>query len=164
MARAIANCKCEKCGETFEKIAFKYNRTEADKWQAWAEKNCTICPDCWRKLQQEEDAAKAAEIIKELHLPEITGKSEKQVKYANDLRNKLLAKPSAAERLRYISRCLSDEQFEGRKQCEEMAAKEGLPVEEWIEKATSRIPVDGKAIWAVLHADEARDIIDFLSN
>lgn len=164
MARAIANCKCEKCGETFEKIAFKYNRTEADKWQAWAEESCTICPDCWSKQKKEEDAAKAAEVIKEFSLPEITGKSDKQVKYANDLRNKFLAQQPVVDRLRYINKCLSDEEFEGRKKCEEEAKKEGLPFEKWLENAVKKSPFYGKRIWIVLRSCEARDIIDTLIN
>lgn len=158
MARAIANCKCEKCGETFEKIAFKYNRTEADKWQAWAEENCTICPDCWRKLQQEEDASKAAEIIERFNLPEITGKSDKQIKYASDLRNKLLAQKESAERLAGIVRFLNDEK------CREDAAKQGMSIEEYAEKQAARAwVINGKALCIILRTGEARDIIDALT-
>lgn len=157
MARAIANCKCEKCGETFEKIAFKYNRTEADKWQAWAEENCTICPDCWRKLQQEEDASKAAEIIERFNLPEITGKSDKQIKYASDLRDKLLAQEESAKRLAGIVRFLNDEK------CRENAAKQGMSIEEYAEKQAARAwVINGKALCIILRTGEARDIIDTL--
>lgn len=158
MARAIANCKCEKCGETFEKIAFKYNRTEADKWQAWAEENCTICPDCWRKLQQEEDASKAAEIIERFNLPEITGKSGKQIKYASDLRNKLLAQKESAERLAGIVQFLNDEK------CKEKAAKRGMSIEEYVEKQAARAwVINGEALCIILRTGEARDIIDALT-
>lgn len=158
MARAIANCKCEKCGETFEKIAFKYNRTEADKWQAWAEENCTICPDRWRKETQEKDAAKAAEIIERFNLPEITGKSDKQIKYASDLRNKLLAQKESAERLAGIVRFLNDEK------CREGAAKQGMSIEEYAEKQAARAwVINGKALCIILRTGEARDIIDALT-
>lgn len=158
MARAIANCKCEKCGETFEKIAFKYNRTEADKWQAWAEENCTICPDCWRKETQEKDAAKAAEIIERFNLPEITCKSDKQIKYASDLRNKLLAQKESAERLAGIVRFLNDEK------CREDAAKQGMSIEEYAEKQAARAwVINGKALCIILRTGEARDIIDALT-
>lgn len=158
MARAIANCKCEKCGETFEKIAFKYNRTEADKWQAWAEENCTICPDCWRKLQQEEDAAKAAEIIERFNLPEITGKSDRQIKYASDLRDKLLAQKESAERLAGIVQFLNDEK------CRENAAKQGRSIEEYVEKQAARAwVINGKALCIILRTGEAREIIDALT-
>lgn len=158
MARAIANCKCEKCGETFEKIAFKYNRTEADKWQEWAEENCTICPDCWRKETQEKDAVKVAEIIERLKLPEITGKSERQIKFANDLRNKLLAKPETAKNLQLIAECLNKEQ------CKEQAEKEGMSVEELVAKAAKCRWHNGEALWTVYKSGEARYIIDALIN
>lgn len=162
MARAIAECTCAKCGAKFEKIAFKCNRTEADKWQTWAEENCTTCPDCWTKEKQEKDAMKAAELIAELHLPEIVGKSAKQVKYANDLRNKYIVR--SAEYIRFMHNCLCDEQFKGRKQCEAEAKKEGLPVSEWIKKRANSTPYDyeNHAAWTVLHSSEAREIIDAL--
>ena len=158
MARAIANCKCEKCGETFEKIAFKYNRTEADKWQEWAEENCTICPDCWRKETQEKDAVKVAEIIERFNLPEITGKSDKQIKYASDLRNKLLAQKESAERLSGIVQFLNDEKCKGK------AAKRGMSIEEYVEKQAARAwVINGKALCIILRTGEARDIIDALT-
>lgn len=73
MARAIAQCTCSKCGATFEKVHFGYNRKDADQWKEWAEETLDTCPDCWWKEQQEKNAAKAAEAISELHLPEIVG-------------------------------------------------------------------------------------------
>ncbi len=163
MARAIANCKCEKCGETFEKIAFKYNRTEADKWQAWAEENCTVCPDCRGKAKKEEDVAKAAALIEELHLPEITGTSERQIKYANDLRTRYILR--SADYIRFIRDCLSDKHFSGRKQCEAEAQKKGLSVEEWIEERATQIPhgYEEHAAWTILHTGAAREIIDALT-
>ena len=126
MARAIAECKCNKCGAKFEKVQFRPNRKMADEWKAWAEENCTTCPDCWAKVKQEKDAAEAEALIEGLHLPEIVGKSEKQVKYASDLRNKYIVR--SAEYIRFMHNCLFDEQFKGRKQCEAEAKKEGLPV------------------------------------
>lgn len=158
MARAIAKCTCAKCGEKFEKVHFGYNRKDADQWKEWAEENCTICPDCWRKLQQEEDAAKAAEIIERFSLPEITGKSEKQIKFANDLRNKLLAKPETAKNLQLIAECLNKEQ------CKEQAEKEGMSVEALVAKAAKCRWHNGEALWTVYKSGEARYIIDALIN
>lgn len=162
MARAIAECTCEKCGAKFEKIQFRANRKMADEWKAWAEENCTTCPDCWAKVKQEKDAAKAEALIEELHLPEIVGKSAKQVKYADDLRNKYIVK--SAEYIRFMHNCLCDEQFKGRKQCEAEAQKEGLSVSEWIEQRANSTPYDyeNHAAWTVLHSSEAREIIDAL--
>ena len=124
MARAIAECTCATCGAKFEKIAFKYNRTEADEWKAWAEENCTTCPDCWTKEKQEKDAMKAAELIAELHLPEIAGKSEKQIKYANDLRNKAVLDATVRPNLEKIVKLLNSDKYKA------IAAENGTTVEE----------------------------------
>lgn len=142
MARAIAECKCNKCGAKFEKVQFRPNRKMAD----------------------EKDAAEAEALIEELHLPEIVGKSEKQVKYASDLRNKYIVR--SAEYIRFMHNCLFDEQFKGRKQCEAEAKKEGLSVSAWIEKRANSTPYDyeNHAAWTVLHSSEAREIIDALTS
>lgn len=63
MARAIAKCRCEHCEQEFEKIAFKYNREQAESWREWAEENFTECPECYAKRVAAEKAKKAAEII-----------------------------------------------------------------------------------------------------
>ena len=93
MAQAKAICKCERCGQSFTKIATKYNRREADEWVAWAEKNYTVCTDCYKAEKQAEEAAKAekmiAEITSRFELPELTG-SEKQIKWASDIRIKMV--------------------------------------------------------------------------
>ena len=93
MAQAKAICKCERCGQSFTKIATKYNRREADEWVAWAEKNYTVCTDCYKAEKQAEEAAKAekmtAEITSRFELPELIG-SEKQVRWASDIRIKMV--------------------------------------------------------------------------
>lgn len=158
MARAIAECTCSQCGAKFEKVQFRPNRKMADEWQAWAEENCTTCPECFRKQKQEKDAAKAAEIIERLSLPEITGKSERQIKFAADLRNKLLVQPETAKNLQLIADCLTDEQ------CKAQAEKEGMSVEAWVAKAAKRKWYNGDALWTVYKFDDARYIIDALIN
>lgn len=158
MARAIAECTCATCGAKFEKVQFRPNRKMADEWQAWAEENCTTCPDCWQKEKQEKDAAKAAEIIERSSLPEITGKSEKQIKFAADLRTKLLVKPETAQNLQLIAECLNDEK------CKAQAEKEGMSVEAWVAKAVKRKWYNGDALWTVYKFGEARYIIDALIN
>lgn len=158
MARAIAECTCATCGAKFEKVQFRPNRKMADEWQAWAEENCTTCPECFRKEKQEKDAAKAAEIIERFSLPEITGKSEKQIKFAADLRTKLLVKPETEKSLQLIAECLNDEK------CKAQAEKEGISVEEWVAKAAKRKWYNGEALWTVYKSGEARYIIDALIN
>lgn len=158
MARAIAECRCSQCGAKFERIQFRPNRKMADEWKAWAEESCTTCPACWQKEQQEKAAAKAAEIVERFNLPEITGKSEKQIRFAADLRNKLLVQPETAKNLQLIAECLNNEQ------CKEQAEKEGMSVEAWVAKAAKRKWYNGDALWTVYKFGEARYIIDALIN
>lgn len=79
MAKAVANCKCVKCGKSFDVTAIKRNRREADNFEEWAEANITMCYDCER-AEAHEEALKASE-----GMPELTG-SEKQIKWAIDIR------------------------------------------------------------------------------
>lgn len=158
MARAIAECTCAKCGAKFEKVQFRANRKMADEWKAWAEENCTTCSNCWAKEKQEKDAAKAAEIIERFNLPEITGKSDKQIKFAADMRNELLAQPETAKKLQLIAECLNDEQ------CKAQAEKEGMSVEAFVAKAVKRKLYNGEALWTIYKSGEARYIIDALIN
>lgn len=58
MARAIANCTCATCGNTFIRMSFARNRTEADKWVDWAEKYFDECTDCYYKRLRDTEAAK----------------------------------------------------------------------------------------------------------
>jgi predicted enzyme related to lactoylglutathione lyase len=58
MARAVARCKCKKCGEAFTREKKCYNRNEADRWESWAEANFDLCGQCYAKEQKEREAAK----------------------------------------------------------------------------------------------------------
>jgi len=99
MAKARVQLTCSDCGTEFwaEKRDC-YNRAEADRWVAWVSQGGRQCPECYRKEQaakrEAERAAKAAENAAgaacPLALPELQG-SEKQVKWALDLRNGVLA-------------------------------------------------------------------------
>lgn len=80
MAKAIAKCTCERCGNAFEMIAFKRNRKEADNYEEWASKNCTVCPDCYKAEMAAERAKKDAQ-----YAP-ITEGSEKQIAWAVKIR------------------------------------------------------------------------------
>lgn len=54
MARAKATCTCSKCGGTFEKVKYNCaNRSDADRWEAWAVEYFDTCPDCWKQEQKE---------------------------------------------------------------------------------------------------------------
>ena len=84
MAKATAKCKCEKCGQTFYKDVYGFNRSKADSKAKWAAENFTLCPDCYRADKAEKEKAKYA------WLPELEG-SEKQVAWANDIRKNVLS-------------------------------------------------------------------------
>lgn len=92
---AIASIKiiCKECGEGFVARKSCYNRKEADNYAAWAAQHVTLCPACAamayndRKSIAVMDKLAAHSIV----LPTISGASEKQVKYAADLRIKYLA-------------------------------------------------------------------------
>ena len=90
MAQAKAICKCERCGQSFTKMATKYNRQQADEWKAWAEEHCTVCTECWKAEKRAEEKAQNEKATEMFVLPELTG-SEKQIKWAADIRVKMLA-------------------------------------------------------------------------
>ena len=68
MAKAKAICKCEKCGKTFEKEKICANRREAESWEAWAEENCTVCPECY--AAEKASKLEATHDIREMHYGE----------------------------------------------------------------------------------------------
>lgn len=92
MSRAIAHCTCERCGETFTKENVLQNRSDANRWTEWAKATITLCPKCWGKAQREQEAERYEALKGELRLPEITGKSEKQIAFARDLRARYVAR------------------------------------------------------------------------
>jgi len=100
MARAMINLKCEKCGKEFTHIKHGcYNRSDANQYENWAKSAITTCPDCWKEEQEikklaerEKETVKSAEIAQSCpwQLPALQG-SEKQIKWAADIRNNLIA-------------------------------------------------------------------------
>lgn len=81
MARAIAICKCSKCGKEFEKINYNCrNRADANNWETWAAETFDTCSECWKKEQEEARAERAKE------LPQLVG-SPKQIAWALKLRD-----------------------------------------------------------------------------
>ena len=99
MAKATASCTCATCGKTFEIVRYEYNRKSANEFERWAEANCDECPECYRTRIRAEEAEKAAKIAEELGgVPEIVGKSEKQIDFATSLRNHILSKSTAQDR------------------------------------------------------------------
>ena len=91
MAIGIANCTCSACGTQFQRRAKKYNCTEAESWVKWAEANITLCPECWKKEQEEKAAAALRRSAEGITLAELEG-SPKQIAWAEDIRSKFALK------------------------------------------------------------------------
>lgn len=90
MAKATAYCTCNACGSTFTLTKVCKNSKEADSWTKWVAEQNHECDECREKRIAAERSEKAEEAKKTLSLPAITGVSEKQVKYAEDLRDKYI--------------------------------------------------------------------------
>lgn len=90
MAKATIELTCTHCGETFTKVKFFNNRQDAENYAEWAKENMTECPNCYKARMAEERAGKANDLISKYDLPQIQGVSEKQTKYASDLRLRLV--------------------------------------------------------------------------
>lgn len=122
MSRATAHCVCATCGEEFTHIKDCFNRKEADSYEEWASANITECPECRRARLKRENAVAAAEIISKYGFPEITGVSEKQISYANDLRNKYLCKEHTVREIETYDKIMKGmEDPETMKKFEELA-------------------------------------------
>jgi len=99
MAKASIYLTCKKCGEEFWHGKKCYNSSDARNYEDWAKENVDTCPKCWKADQ---DVKKLAEREKQSAeneksatecpwtLPKLEG-SEKQIKWANDIRNNLIA-------------------------------------------------------------------------
>lgn len=94
MAKARATCTCKTCGATFIRETIKRSRSEADSWEAWAAENIDTCPDCYRAQQQKKE--KSLEAARNQQLPQLLG-SEKQVAWANAIRNKMISENQVAK-------------------------------------------------------------------
>ena len=99
MAKARVKLVCVKCGQEFWAEKTCYNRSEANNWEEYMERVGGTCKECWIKEKEAEREAKKAEFSRAaaegaqglpFELPALTG-SEKQVKWANDLRNGVIA-------------------------------------------------------------------------
>ena len=86
MAKAKAKCICATCGKEFTVEATCYNRADADNFESYAVEHYHECKDCCSSRIKAEAEKRANALIEKYNLPEITGVSEKQIAYANNLR------------------------------------------------------------------------------
>ena len=155
MAKATITYTCKVCGETATASTTKHNRRDADAWEAWAIDHYDTCPDCYRKMQEQAMADKAAELAKLYSLPEITGLSQKQIDYAADLRAKYIAKNKQM--------CDAMQQMFTKfdyAQINTLAAQNNLTPDEYIKKSLQNDPNWG-IVYTMLKVFDAKEIIEF---
>lgn len=161
MAIARITLTCTECGKTFEHRKECRNRAEADSHEAWARETICLCPDCYRAQQQRTAQAAVLAALEQhsIALPQLTGASDKQIAYANDVRIRILSDR--------ISQLDAYAAFEG-KAAENAAnpefarfcAARGLSVAEAISQARRAHLLD--RLHLALTATAARDILDNL--
>lgn len=94
MAMAEVELVCSTCGKTFTHRQKRYNRADADQYEDWARAHIDTCPDCFRAQKQKEKELEAA--ARSSQLPQLQG-SEKQVAWANSIRNKMISENEVAK-------------------------------------------------------------------
>lgn len=93
MAIAKIEYVCSECGETATRRVEKYNSRDAREYEEWFKGQPEhICPECYAKHKRESQMKELGEAMKDYTLPEIVGKSDKQIKYADDCRTRYLCK------------------------------------------------------------------------
>lgn len=146
MAKAKIACKCEICGGTFEHVHTCTNSSAADSYAECAVEHVTVCPSCYAAAKKAEsksnlDAYIAAEFGTEHPLPKITGVSEKQIAYAESLRNKFISYDLAGCHVKLARFFAVEDKVrlenmseEWHAAAEKRAESEGLTVEAWFVK------------------------------
>lgn len=162
MARATAHCTCKTCGKEFTHIKDCFNRKEADNYEEWASTNIDECPECRRARLKRENAEAAASIIEKYGFPEIAGVSERQINYANDLRNKYLCKEHTIREIENYDKIMGGmEDPETMKKFKELADKKyDGSIEKMLESTFAKYSLN--EIKAIRHESNASRIIDVL--
>lgn len=86
MAIARFDLVCPTCGKTFEVRKQKNNRTECERFEAWAKDNPWDCPECYKADMEAQREREAERLEAKYQLPAVEGVSAKQIAYARDLR------------------------------------------------------------------------------
>lgn len=87
MAMANITLRCKECGKEFNHRKACNNSKDRAEYEAWAIENITICPECYNKHKHEEEREKRETFYAEYGIPTITTGTEKQIAYANKLRD-----------------------------------------------------------------------------
>lgn len=108
MALAKITITCTECGREFDHRKQVRNTTEAEKYEAWAAENVTMCPECYRKqMQADKDANNAAAVSDALsiNMPELCG-TDKQIAWAMSIRSSKLANIINSAQIRDTDRAM----------------------------------------------------------
>lgn len=93
MAIAKIEYVCSECGETATRRVEKYNSRAAREYEEWFKSQPDhLCPECYAKHRREAQLKELGEVLKDYTLPQIVGKSDKQIKYAEECRARYLCK------------------------------------------------------------------------
>ena len=87
MSMAKITQRCEECGNEFEHRKKCHSSKDRESYEAWAAENITICPECYLKHKRQEEREKREKFYAEYGIPAITTGTEKQIAYANKLRD-----------------------------------------------------------------------------
>lgn len=148
---------CAQCGNEFVHTHMSYNSKDAEQYKMWAEKNITICPDCYKANLENSKAAKAAAVIAELNIPEsIEGVSDKQIAFANKKRNAYICEN--AYKIRKLAKALekienNDEAFQAFLSNNNQTAEEAL----------NNIISANKTLYTILKSNKAGEILDCMN-
>lgn len=149
MAKGTAICTCETCGKEFEVEKICYNRRDANQWEEWASANYCECSACYRKRMADEARKEAGE----MNLPEIVAVSEKQKKFAEDLRAKYVQHNKTF--IKHTQEMLDSLDVDG---ATAEAEKQGKTLDQWLVDAFKAMCLDD--YYKILTHTDAREIIE----
>jgi hypothetical protein len=144
-------CICKVCGEEYTFTKDCPNGLEAEKTRRWAEKNSCTCKKCYITAKQQQ----FEELTQSLSLPQIQGRSEKQIGFADTLRNQYISRNT--ERVLYAHKEL---QKVNPAMVPVAAMKRNLRIEDCVPEAFRRVGFEKEYI--CLTSSDAGVIIDAL--
>ncbi|MBR3795720.1 MAG: hypothetical protein IKK34_06795 [Clostridia bacterium] len=155
MAIAKVDITCKDCGCTFTHRKSCHSRPEADDYERWASRNITICPECNHKHR----VAAMVDTLKQhgFALPELTGVSDKQIAYAQSVRERyLLDNLNRVDKYRRFQGRLND--AEQMAQLAQVCTEQGTTVEDAINEYKRSMGFDTMQI--MLTSANAGEILD----
>ena len=154
MAKATITYTCKVCGSKTTKSTTKGTRKEADAWEAYAKDAYDTCPACYADQQRKTESDKYAAIAAEYSLPAIVGVSDKQARYAEDMRrNYIIDNRPLIDRVQQMLRKLDSAKLQ------KLADAANKTPEDFLKSYMRDTMKCGEAYIALTSTD-AREIID----